>query len=158
MDEPVRDQDASACRDRVAAVLLLRADGAALLQHRDDRPGLRHANLWVPPGGHRDPDEEPSVCARRELREETGYDCTDLRWLARLVDVPGQGWAPYELDVFCAVYDGVQPLACHEGQAVEFIPRDRMSSLPMPEFLPDLWDRALGTYFPTRLSQEPSTS
>jgi hypothetical protein len=35
----------AAVRDSVAAVLLLRADGAALLQHRDDRPGLRHANL-----------------------------------------------------------------------------------------------------------------
>ena len=67
--------------DRVAAVILLRHDGAALLQHRDDKPGLRNAGMWVPPGGHAESDELMLDCARRELREETEYDASDLRFL-----------------------------------------------------------------------------
>ena len=30
------------------------------------------SGLWLPPGGHVDPDEHPAVCARRECREELG--------------------------------------------------------------------------------------
>ena len=52
-------------RERVSAVILLRDDGAALMQHRDDKPGLRNAGMWVPPGGHRDPGEEAVACAGR---------------------------------------------------------------------------------------------
>jgi 8-oxo-dGTP diphosphatase len=34
------------------------------------------ADLWLPPGGHVDPDEHPAVTARRECREELGFDPT----------------------------------------------------------------------------------
>ena len=33
----------------VAAVFLLRDDGAVLLQHRDDKPDISHPGQWVPP-------------------------------------------------------------------------------------------------------------
>lgn len=36
-----------------------------LLLHRQKR-------LWLPPGGHVEPDETPAATARREVREETG--------------------------------------------------------------------------------------
>jgi len=32
------------------------------------------AGLWLPPGGHIDPDEHPAETARREMREELGVD------------------------------------------------------------------------------------
>ena len=32
----------------------------------------RNAGLWLPPGGHVDPDEHPADTARRELAEELG--------------------------------------------------------------------------------------
>ena len=60
--------------DVVAAVFLIRPDGSVLLQHRDDKPGLRHANMWVPPGGHCEPGETPRECAQREFLEETCYE------------------------------------------------------------------------------------
>ena len=71
--------------DRVGAVFLLRSnDGASLLQLRDDKPGLRHARQWVPPGGHAKFEEEIDACARREFLEETGYNCTHLYKLHEL--------------------------------------------------------------------------
>ena len=74
-------------RKRVAGIVLLREpDGAALLQHRDDKPGLPHANLWVPPGGHCDGDESWDACAAREFLEETGYSSDN--WMLWREDVP----------------------------------------------------------------------
>lgn len=131
-------------RKRVAGIVLLREpDGAALLQHRDDKPGLPHANLWVPPGGHCDGDETWDACAAREFFEETGYRCHNLRLLADLNvdDIPFS--PPLHLKVFWDVYDGQQPVACHEGQALEFVPRGRATDIAMPEYLVRLWDQAL---------------
>lgn len=134
--------------DSVAAVLLLRTDGAALLQHRDDKPGLRHANMWVPPGGHCEPGENTLECARREMEEETAYHCPNLHWLTCLKDDPGHGWKTYDLNVYCAVYDGVQPVECREGQAITFVKREQLADLNAPSFLAGVWDQALAVLFP----------
>jgi len=143
----------SQCEPRVGAVFLLRSDGAALLQLRDDKPGLRNAGLWVPPGGHAEPGEPIETCARREFREETEYDCDELHWLCAFVDrVPG--WPPYELTLYWSLYDGVQGWACREGQALEFVLRDAMANRPAPDYLTEIWDRAIaqasGSESPTR--------
>jgi len=65
----------------VAGVVLLRDDNAALLQLRDNKPGLNAAGLWVFPGGHCEPGESLEDGARREFLEETGYVCAALRWV-----------------------------------------------------------------------------
>ena len=65
----------------VGGVVLLREDNAALLQLRDNKPGLNAAGLWVFPGGHCEPGESLEAGARREFREETGYDCGELAWV-----------------------------------------------------------------------------
>ena len=129
---------------QVAAVMLLRADGAALLQHRDDKPGLPHAGRWVPPGGHCDPGEPAEACARREFAEEAAYTLgDDLHYLMRFVDDHIEGVPPSWLTVFWARYDGVQQPVCLEGQNLEFIERDRARELRVPEYLVNVWDAAL---------------
>lgn len=128
--------------DRVGAVILLRADGAALLQHRDDKPGLRDAGMWVPPGGHADPGESTVECARRELREETGYHASDLHYLMSS-DQTDERWPSYQLTIFWSRYDGIQDVVCNEGQALAFVERTKAAKLPIPAHLLNAWDAAL---------------
>lgn len=128
--------------ERVGAVILLREDGAALLQLRDCKAGLRDAGMWVPPGGQAEPREEIEMCARREFLEETDYNCSDLQWLTDFEDSVG-GWPPYQLTVFWDCYDGVQKTRCNEGQALKFIRREDTSSYDIPLYFINMWDMAL---------------
>ena len=137
----------TAGRARVGAVVLLRdSDGAALLQHRDNKPGLPHANLWVPPGGHCEVGEEFLSCAAREFFEETEYRCRNLRFLIELDvdDIPNS--PPFRLAVYWDIYDGQQKVVCREGQALDFVPRSRAAEIGVPAFLIDVWDRALNAW------------
>ncbi|GIW78855.1 MAG: hypothetical protein KatS3mg105_0662 [Gemmatales bacterium] len=131
----------------VGTVFLLRRDGSVLMQHRDDKPNLCRPGMWVPPGGHRNPNEPMAACARREFLEETGYDCDDLRWLTTVIDDPGGGWPAYPLYVYWAFYDGKRPLHCLEGQALKFLNRNEAKDYPIPPLIFELWDRVLGVAF-----------
>jgi len=126
---------------RIAGVLLLDADGAALFQHRDDKPGLNHAGRWVPPGGHAEPGEDITACARREFLEETDYVCDELHFLTRFDDHVGEN--VIDLTMLWARYDGRQTLVCREGQALEFVARDDFAGRDIPAYLVDVWDAAL---------------
>jgi 8-oxo-dGTP diphosphatase len=148
MPTGARPPDASPASDptrSVVAVVLLGDEGAALMQLRDDKPGLRRAGMWVPPGGHREPGESAEDCARREFLEETGYVCGALEPLASLLDDPGDGRPADWLTVFAARYDGAQPVQCREGQALRFLERHRAESYPIPRVVIELWDRAIAT-------------
>lgn len=54
-------------RQFAVAVLVVHGPCALLLLHRK-------LNLWLPPGGHVEPDELPPDAARREVWEETGLE------------------------------------------------------------------------------------
>jgi 8-oxo-dGTP pyrophosphatase MutT (NUDIX family) len=129
--------------DKVGAVVLLREDGAALMQHRDDKRGLPRAGMWVMPGGHQEPGESSEECARRELYEETGYRCDDLRVLAALPDVNDVTRKAYTLVVFWGRYDGQQALECREGQGLRFLDRAESPAYRIPEIVLRAWDMAL---------------
>lgn len=43
---------------------------------RDNKPGLRFANMWDFPGGGREGKETPIECAIREIDEELGIQLT----------------------------------------------------------------------------------
>ncbi len=131
--------------ESVSGVVLFKEDGrSALLQHRDNIPGLSHAGLWVFPGGHSDPGESPEDCARREFEEETSYKLETIYPLCSLIDRHLEDKPPYRLDMFWAIYDGVQTVKCLEGQSVEFVTREEAHDVP--DYLMVVWDMALEAF------------
>jgi len=70
-----------------AAILPVLDDGRILLVSQYRRPP--DASLWEIPAGKLERSEEPAACARRELREETGYEAGDLRELLSFLTTPG---------------------------------------------------------------------
>jgi 8-oxo-dGTP pyrophosphatase MutT (NUDIX family) len=132
-------------RQLVVGVVLLRDDGAALLQHRDEIETISDPGLWVFPGGHVEPGEAPDAGAARELEEETRYRCARLRLLTGFSVPEG------ELLFFWEEYDGRQPVECREGQALQFIPREEVGKLPRQNYLARVWDLALAAQAASRI-------
>ncbi len=127
---------------RVAAVVLLKKNGSALFQLRDDKPGLPCAGQWSLPSGRCEDDETLRFCAQRELSEETGYKCKELHELLTLT--PGfDGYENYEMTAFWTSYDEVQPVKCFEGQELRFIERSSAASYSIPAFVLPVWDMAI---------------
>ena len=136
----------------IAAVFLFRDDGAALLQLRDDKPGLRNAGMWVPPGGGLEENESFIECAYREFFEETTYRCSELHWLASFEDKI-EGWPNYQLTIFWGIYDGQQSFLCQEGQDLKFVLRQKAKGYQVPKNIIRFWDLALDA---ANLCLEPS--
>ena len=68
----------------------------------DDRRTLLHWHrkngMWLPPGGHIDPDEDPVQAVVREVREETGIACEVAQHVAPLsFEAPAQIAPPYAI-------------------------------------------------------------
>ena len=128
---------------KIAGIVLLRSDGAALFQLRDDKPGMNAPGQWVFPGGHCRADEACADCARREFQEETGYLCRELEPITELAhtspETGHQSWQSF----WRADYDGVCPISCFEGQEMRFIPRSQIEGKPVPPYLIAIWDLAL---------------
>ena len=122
---------------QVVGVVLLRDDGAALLQHRDNISTISDPGLWVFPGGHLECNETPCEGAAREMEEETGYRCHNLRPLIQLEVDEG------ELSFYWEQYDGRQHVVCREGQGLEFVDRQKVESLPKQPYVTNVFDLAL---------------
>ena len=105
----------------VSVVFLFNKHQEVLLQHRDDKINIVHPNIWGPPGGHCNLNENPYECAIREIKEETDYICKELYWDDNYVFPPYKDNKKYLISVFWGMYDGVQKIKCLEGQSIEFI-------------------------------------
>jgi 8-oxo-dGTP pyrophosphatase MutT (NUDIX family) len=137
---PIPQTQFRAVVTEVAGVVLLRSDGAALLQLREEKPGLPDAGNWVFPGGHCDAGEAIAVCARREFLEETTYRCESLQPLTDFDS--GAGGRQRHFSFFWERFDAVQELECREGVALQFISRDKCPP-NTPDYLPRVWDLAI---------------
>ncbi|MGM7635451.1 NUDIX hydrolase [Bacillus sp. Hm123] len=69
------------------AVLALTAEGKIVLVEQY-RKALERSLIEIP-AGKLEAGEEPEVCARRELEEETGYDCESMTLLQSFYTSPG---------------------------------------------------------------------
>ena len=94
------------------------------------RPGvilLRHKRLglWLQPGGHLDPGEEPLAAARREVLEETGLTASVVEDGPVHIDVHGGGRGHVHLDLrWQMVAEGTPAPGPDESQDVRWFSWD----------------------------------
>jgi 8-oxo-dGTP diphosphatase len=111
---------------RVAAAVLLRADGAVLLAQRP--AGKAYAGYWEFPGGKLEPGETPRTALDRELHEELGIVVRRASpWIVQEFAYPH---AHVELHFF-RVYAWDGELVGHDGQAFEWQAPGRYTVAPL---------------------------
>ncbi|QNO13831.1 NUDIX hydrolase [Alkalicella caledoniensis] len=79
-------------RHFTVAVFIVYHGKVLLLRHRK-------LNMWLPPGGHIDPNELPDSAAVREVKEETGLDVVLIGDKGLNVDYPHQLVIPRGIQV-----------------------------------------------------------
>ena len=116
-----------------AGVVLIRKDGAILMQLRDNDEitprGVKNDIIfpghWCLPGGKVEIGEKPEETARRKLKEETGYEVDSLSLLTEeIYSLPGS--KKITRHIFWIKYDGLQEIKCFEGEKMEFLKPDQI--------------------------------
>lgn len=102
------------------AVAIVRADGAVVGQHRDNRPDIAGPDTWVIPGGAVEEGETQEYAAFREIEEETGYTPHLLELLVEDVYTAERG-VQVRRRIYWEPYDGVQQIETREGQEIRFV-------------------------------------
>lgn len=110
------------------AVITLEARPRVLLIQRKAEP---FAGKWALPGGFVDENERPADAARRELKEETGLEPSELEQLHTFGD-PGRdprGWTVSVVYLTRVRPDELTPVAGDDAAAVSWFPLDDLPSL-----------------------------
>jgi 8-oxo-dGTP diphosphatase len=111
---------------RVAAAVVVRADGNVLLAQRP--PGKAYAGYWEFPGGKLEPGESPRAALVRELREELGLTVRRAApWLVQRYVYPH---AHVELNFFRVFAWEGEPYG-HDGQAFAWQAPGRFDVAPL---------------------------
>ena len=99
-----------------AVVILPVFDDGSVLLERQFRYPLHQVFIELP-AGKIDPGEDPLACAKRELREETGYTATDWRFLCTIHNAIA--YSDEHLDIFIARGLTAGPSALDEGEFLD---------------------------------------
>ncbi|MBK7082428.1 MAG: Nudix family hydrolase [Betaproteobacteria bacterium] len=111
---------------RVAAAVILRADGQVLLAQRPE--GKPYAGYWEFPGGKLEAGETPRDALVRELHEELGLTVREASpWLTQRYTYPH---ADVELDFFRVFAWSGEPVG-HDGQAFRWQTPGRFDVSPL---------------------------
>jgi 8-oxo-dGTP diphosphatase len=125
---------------------VLSPDGrSVLLIHRNARQDDQHLGKYNGLGGKMEPGEDVAACMRREIREEAGIECVDMR-LRGTLNWPGFGKNGEDWLGFVFVidrYTGTCLESNPEG-TLAWVPLDALDTVPMWEgdrhFLPMVFD------------------
>ena len=125
---------------------VLSPDGRRVLMiHRNARQDDQHLGKYNGLGGKMEPGEDIASCMRREIREEAGIECVEMR-LRGTLNWPGFGkqgedWLGF---IFVITRFEGEPLASNPEGSLEWVPLDALDALPMWEgdrhFLPLVFD------------------
>jgi ADP-ribose pyrophosphatase len=99
-----------------AVVIIPLLDNGDLVFERQHRYPL-HQDFYELPAGKIDPDEDPLLCAQRELLEETGYIAANWRYLTTLH--PCIGYSNEKLVYFLAEGLNLQVACPEDGEHLE---------------------------------------
>ena len=111
---------------RVVGMALVKGK-KVLLQLRDDKPGIWFPNHWSLIGGHVELGEQPEEAAKREFREETGYELRHPA-LFHSEEVQKDNETRQRF-FFRDEYDTAQQIHCYEGQEMNFFSLDEIRKL-----------------------------
>ena len=106
-------------------------DGCVLMLHRVKKERDENRDKWIGIGGKFQEGESPEDCLLREAKEETGLTLTDYRYRG-LVTFVSDEWGTEQMHLFTAGGFSGALRECDEG-VLEWIPRERLLSLPMWE-------------------------
>lgn len=131
---------------RIALIVVVGRGGALLMQLRDADARV-DPGRWTPPGGHLEPGESAEQAARRELTEETGLTAGEM--LPLWHDTRVDRTAPDKLvewHVFgTAVPADQNDVVLGEGQALEFVPPDKVLELGLTDIATRVLPRFLAS-------------
>ena len=107
-------------------------DGAYLMIHRIKKKNDMNKDKWVGVGGKLEEGESPFDCARREIKEETGVNVTDLNYRGIITFVSDLYGTEY-MHLFTATeYEGEIDYDCDEGR-LEWVKKEIIPTLPIWE-------------------------
>lgn len=115
-----------------SCILLIAPDGSLLLQQRDDDVPPAGIGRWTPPGGGREPGEDPRQTALREFEEETGVVLQRLRYFESVTPGEVAELLPSILHIFFA--DDAVPrdrIQVYEGLDFQYHHPETFHALPM---------------------------
>jgi len=125
---------------------VLSPDGQRVLMiHRNARKDDQHLGKYNGLGGKMEPFEDIAECMRREIREEAGIECLQMR-LRGTLNWPGFGKNGEDWLGFIFVIDEYSGTALESNPegALEWVPLEKLDDLPMWEgdrhFLPLVFD------------------
>ena len=105
----------------VAILPVLSGDKVVLI--RQIRPAVGR-EIWEIPAGLLEPGEEPLETGRRELLEETGYTCSDLREIHKFFTSPG--FSDEQITLFVASGLKKERAPVEDSITVEILERDEV--------------------------------
>ena len=131
---------------KAASVIITNGQGEVLFLLRDNDPNISFPNCWSLPGGVVEFNELPEQAAHRELQEETGL-VLDLSYWKVYERKPQKRQVIVDQYVYIGTTDKESnEMTTSEGQALRFLNRDEINSLPIAYG----FDKLVNEYFDQR--------